>query len=56
MYNLSQQALYTKLREAILEALRCGVSVGIIHSALGQAQREVAIAEPMITAAIESQK
>lgn len=48
---ISQRALYEKIRTAILEALRCGVDVETIHGALAQAQREVAIAEPLISAA-----
>lgn len=50
-YPISRQALYAKISDAILEALRSGVPIDIIHEAISHAQREVAIAAPLIAAA-----
>lgn len=52
-FEISLAALTQKLNAAVVEALRAGVPPEIAGAALGAAQRELAAAIPLITAASE---
>lgn len=48
--TIRQQVLFDKLRDAILEAARSQVPVGIILAALDQASKDVRAALPIVIA------